>query len=343
MSCSISLKPTALGIIWMLALSFAGTAAAQTAATKPAGLRIVVITGEDAVNVIQQKTAVAPMVEVRDRNNQPVAGAVVRFTIEGGRATFGGARTLTITTDLAGRAAASGLTPTASGAVQISASATFQGQTAVAALAQTNVMTAAEAAAGATAGGGGGGLSFTTIALIGGAVAGGAVVATQTLGGAGVGPAIYEGDFRLDGVQSVRQVRGNGTVSLSCTATLSFTGEVRAEIDEREDGTVTGTVSANGFAAELSRTCPFSSATSEKISFGKGNVTGTAGSIQVSDQPRSADGVGFGTLSFSGVLRDGVITGTFTMSSGYKTIPDAGGAFSDAAFPATSTQVTLTK
>jgi hypothetical protein len=37
-------------------------------------LRIVVIEGEDAVNVIQQKTAVAPVIEVRDRNNLPVPG-----------------------------------------------------------------------------------------------------------------------------------------------------------------------------------------------------------------------------------------------------------------------------
>ena len=111
-----------------------------------APLKIVVIAGEGAVNIIQQKTAVAPIIEVRDRNDQPVAGAVVRFAIQGGRASFNGARVLSVTTDVAGRAAASGLTPTASGALQISASAAFQGQTAVVAIAQTNVMTAAEAA-----------------------------------------------------------------------------------------------------------------------------------------------------------------------------------------------------
>ena len=58
--------------------------------------------GEDAVNVIQRKTAVAPVVEVRDRNDQPVAGAIVNFTIRAGRATFGGARTVTVATDAAG-------------------------------------------------------------------------------------------------------------------------------------------------------------------------------------------------------------------------------------------------
>lgn len=61
-----------------------------------------VLEGEDAVNVIQQRTAVAPVVEVRDRNDQPVAGAVVSFAIRGGRATFNGARTLSVATNAAG-------------------------------------------------------------------------------------------------------------------------------------------------------------------------------------------------------------------------------------------------
>src|SRR5690348_6692230 len=101
-------------------------------------LRIVVIEGEDAVNVVQQKTAVAPVVEVRDRNDQPVAGVVVQFAIRSGRATFNGARVLSVTTNAAGRAAATGLTPTGSGTLQIGASAAFQGQTAAITIAQTN-------------------------------------------------------------------------------------------------------------------------------------------------------------------------------------------------------------
>ena len=39
------------------------------------GLKIVVLAGEDAVNVIQKKTAVAPVVEVRDRNDLGVVPA----------------------------------------------------------------------------------------------------------------------------------------------------------------------------------------------------------------------------------------------------------------------------
>jgi hypothetical protein len=118
-----------------------------------AALKIVVIAGEDAVNIVQQKTATAPVVEVRDRNDQPVAGVIVRFAIRNGRATFDGARTLSVTTNALGRATAAGLTPTGTGTIQIGASAAFQGQTAAVTIAQTNVATAAQAAgAGAGAG-----------------------------------------------------------------------------------------------------------------------------------------------------------------------------------------------
>lgn len=140
-----------------------------------AGLRIVVIDGEDAVNIVQQRTATAPVVEVRDRNDQPVAGAIVRFAIRNGRATFSGARTLSVTTNAAGRAVAAGLTPTGTGTVQVTASVTFQGQTAAATIVQTNVMTAAQATSGTAGAGSGGGFPTTLVAVAGGAAAGGLV------------------------------------------------------------------------------------------------------------------------------------------------------------------------
>src|SRR6185436_14297577 len=61
-------------------------AAAPCVAGQAAPFKIVVIAGEASVNVIQQKTAVAPLVEVRDRNNNPVSGAVVTFAVQGGKA-----------------------------------------------------------------------------------------------------------------------------------------------------------------------------------------------------------------------------------------------------------------
>jgi hypothetical protein len=144
-------------------------------------LKIVVIAGEGAVNIIQQKTAVAPIIEVRDRNNLPVSGVSVTFTVSGSGATFKSGSTLTSVTNAAGQATAAGLTPIAAGAVLINVTAALQGQMATAAITQTNFATAAQAAAAAgTAAAGGGGISGLTIGIIGAAVAGGAVVATQT-------------------------------------------------------------------------------------------------------------------------------------------------------------------
>ncbi len=100
------------------------------------------------MNILQQKTAVAPIVEVRDQNDLPVGGAIVTFSISGGQAAFaGGAPQITVTTNAAGRAAASALNPLQAGPVRIQVQAAFQGQTATTTIAQTNAATAAEAAA----------------------------------------------------------------------------------------------------------------------------------------------------------------------------------------------------
>lgn len=160
---------------------------AQAQPSGPAPLRIVVLEGEDAVNVVQQKTAVRPLVEVRDRNNLPVAGATVTFTIGSGQpaAFAGGVQTLTVTTNAAGQAAAASVTPLGPGAVQIQVQAAFQGQVATGTIAQTNVAAAAAA---------GGGISATTIALIG-AAAGGGALAAQRAGVLG-GFDEYSGSFK---------------------------------------------------------------------------------------------------------------------------------------------------
>src|SRR6185503_2893558 len=138
--------------------------------TQTPALRIVVLEGEDAVNIVQQKTAVRPLVEVRDRNNVPVAGATVTFTIGGGQpaAFAGGVQTLTVTTNAAGQAAASGFNVLGSGAVQVQVQAAYQGQIATAAISQTNFATAAAASQASAAGGGG--MSGTTIGIVGAAV-----------------------------------------------------------------------------------------------------------------------------------------------------------------------------
>jgi hypothetical protein len=110
------------------------------------GLHIVVLKGEDAVNVVKEKTALQPIVEVLDRNNLPVAGAEVLFTSphKGPSVTFlNGSRSMTIVTDAKGRAAPVGLKPLTVGKFQISVSASFRSQRATASIPMTNVMTTA--------------------------------------------------------------------------------------------------------------------------------------------------------------------------------------------------------
>jgi hypothetical protein len=200
------------------------------------GLRIVVIEGEEAVNIIQQKTAVAPVVEVRDRNNLPVPGAVVTFSIgTSNTASFaGGASTLTVTTNAAGRAVAAAVNPLASGSVQIQVTALAQGQTAAATIVQSNVLNAAQAAAaggassgsagGSTSGAGaagGGGMSGQTLGIIGGVAAAGAGIAVATSGGsdAATPPA----------PPSISGVSASPAIGLQSATSFAFTASVSAQ------------------------------------------------------------------------------------------------------------------
>ena len=156
-------------------------------------LRITVLKGEDSVNIIAQGTAVPTLVEVRDRNNLPVAGASVVFLLQGTTATLNaGLSQVALTTNALGQAAVT-VNPLTSGAVNLTVNAAFQGQTATAAIVQTNFATAAQAAAagaGTTGGTGGGG--GTAAAGGAGGGAGGGLGAGAIIGivGAGVGAAV---------------------------------------------------------------------------------------------------------------------------------------------------------
>jgi hypothetical protein len=131
----------------VLGAAVALVCAAAMVAAQGSGLRIVVLSGEDGVNIIGKGTAVAPVVEVRDRNDQPVAGASVLFLLGGNNARFAGnAARLAVTTDQSGRATAAGLQAVGKGAVRIQVQASFQGETATATVTQANFANAAEAA-----------------------------------------------------------------------------------------------------------------------------------------------------------------------------------------------------
>ena len=190
-----------LGVVLIVSgLSVLGTPSAA-AAGQGADLRIVVLEGEDSVNIIGQGTAVPTVVEVRDRNDLPVSGASVLFLLgEGGTATLNaGLSQVAMTTNALGQAAVT-VNPLASGAVQLQVSAAFQGQTATAAIVQTNVATAAAGgtaggAAGTTGAGGGtgGGAGGATGSAAGGGTGGGAGGATGAAAGGGAGGGLGAG------------------------------------------------------------------------------------------------------------------------------------------------------
>src|SRR5271157_5214354 len=125
----------------------------QTASTPPKNvseLKINVLAGEDGVNIIKAKTAVKPVVEVRDKNNLPVAGVYVAFAApqSGPHVAFEhGSSTYSTVTDASGRATVHIMKPVGPGHFKINVNASFQGQTATTSIAQTNYLTMAAATA----------------------------------------------------------------------------------------------------------------------------------------------------------------------------------------------------
>ncbi len=303
-------------------------------APRAAALTIVVIEGEDAVNIVQQKTAVAPLVEVRDRNDQPVAGAVVRFAIRSGRASFGGARTLTVTTNAAGRAAAAGLTPTGSGALQIGASAAFQGQSAAVTIVQTNVLTAAQAASvagtgGAAGGGAGTGVSTTMLAAVGGAAAGGTLLVANAIGGSDPGPGsgVYTGTANYTFVktgQSGGLVSAPGNVNGTCTWTYSGTASLLADFDTDPDGvTITaGRFEVSWIHTQIATSCPTTQNTGARSPGPmtpdlNGQPVANISFIQVDSGTPLIGGTQAQTWQFAGALSGDILGGTFGYSMSY--------------------------
>lgn len=310
-------------------------------AQQAAPLRIVVLSGEDSVNVIQQKTAVAPLVEVRDRNNNPVPGAMVTFAVNGGRtAAFqGGASTISIATNAAGQAVATGFTPLSAGAVNISVEAAFQGQVVTAAITQVNVMTAAEAAAaagatgagtsggaagasGGAAGGAGGGLSATTIGIIGGVAGAGALVGIEAAknGQDADTSQVFRGPFAFD----------VDVFFTACRRLERYTATLEITLDG-----ATGTARlVNAVGDVVTSTCPNGPQVGRQPGawgMPTANVTVAGGAVSFLTQETvpTADGVSanrsFGfTGNLSGTIIEGVFTTTFQLVSGSSPLPWSG-------------------
>jgi hypothetical protein len=139
-----------------------------------ARVNIVVVEGESAINNINGRANREPIVQIEDENHRPVAGAAVVFFLpaNGPSGSFvNGGKTLTVSTDAQGRAAAAGIhLNRVSGQMQIRVTASYGGQTVSTVITQTNVA-------------GGGRLSTTAKVLIivgvAGGAAAGAILATR--------------------------------------------------------------------------------------------------------------------------------------------------------------------
>ncbi len=109
------------------------------------GLRIDVVSGQGATNSIAPAAAESPVVEVRDGQGRPVAGAKVSFRTPaaGPSATFYGAtREIVVNTDEEGRATATYMLPnTYPGPFAIAVQAEAAGASAVTEIPQTNAFT----------------------------------------------------------------------------------------------------------------------------------------------------------------------------------------------------------
>jgi len=116
----------------------------------PVRLKILVLEGQGALNLLPARTAVQPVVEVRDENDNPLEGVTVAFELpSSGPGGFfpGGQLTQTGVTNRQGQVATRGLMPNdRPGAFEILVRADYQGRTAVERITQVNGYLSAEEA-----------------------------------------------------------------------------------------------------------------------------------------------------------------------------------------------------
>ncbi len=170
-------------------LSVIGVCAAAGQEQAPPAFQILIIGGEGSINNVKQRTAREPIVEVRDQNNRPIAGAAVLFAAPGNGASgsfTGGSSALRVTTDAQGRAVGQGFHPnTLQGQYNVNVTVTVGEVTQTVAISMTNV-----------AGGssnflhlGAHGKLIAIVATVGAAAAVGTIVAVKSGGGSSPGSA----------------------------------------------------------------------------------------------------------------------------------------------------------
>lgn len=127
--------------------------------------QLVVLRGDNAQNNIKKGRATRQVVEVRDRNNKPVAGVLLTFSLPktGASGAFvDGSQVTTVTTDQVGQASVTFQPNSVAGSYNVEVNGNVNGQAVSGQIAQTNVAAAA-------------GVSGATIGIIAAVAAGAAV------------------------------------------------------------------------------------------------------------------------------------------------------------------------
>lgn len=106
----------------------------------PGSLRILVLEGQGAVNSVIARSAISPVVQILDSQDQPVPGATVTFAVPpmGPGGAFGSDPVATVRSDVNGQATALFTPNKTSGAFTIQVTATVAGQSATTAIRQRN-------------------------------------------------------------------------------------------------------------------------------------------------------------------------------------------------------------
>jgi hypothetical protein len=242
-------------------------ASALVGAQAPQGLRVIIIDGDEAANIVAERIAAEPVVEVREDDDRRVAGAVVRFLIRRTArnriaALFSnGQSETTALTDANGRAQSAAITPLEPGSYQIDVQVSHQGRTASTTIRHTNYVTRADVqSAGQTAASSPGAAAGAAGATGAAAAAGGglsklAVIGIVAGGAAGAGAAVVlarrESDvtlveLRLDGPETLRigetaQFAATGVSADGATATAapSWTSSAPEVAEVSSSGQVT--------------------------------------------------------------------------------------------------------
>lgn len=167
------------------------TTVVQVPVPREIGLDITIVEGDGGSNIIGKKTSTKTVVEVRDGKGKLVEGALVTFTApaDGPSLIFGnGLRTATVITDASGRAKTPNVKAVNAGSFKLQVSASFQSEMSNTLITQTNYESQAETAGKQPADrpasnkAAKAGMSGTTLAIIVGVAAAGAVGIALGLG-----------------------------------------------------------------------------------------------------------------------------------------------------------------